>query len=378
MNTGILIIGGGIIGLSIARELHKFGSREITLVDRADLGREASWAAAGMLAPNAETEAIDDFYHFCSASNALYPQFAGELFEETGIDIEFRQTGTLELAFDDSNAEHLAQKYERQNTAKINVQRLTRKDVLGLEPTISPMVVSGLHYPNDGHVENRKIIDALVAYSRNHGLKVRENTAVSELIEEDGRIVGARTETGPIFAGDVILATGAWTSLIKFGKMPSPFDVRPIRGQMLCFRGFGRSIGKVIYGAGAYLVPRADGRVLVGATVEDGGFVKVVTDTGVERLRRSAISTLPLIEKMTIADSWCGLRPFAADGLPIIGGIDGLKGLFMATAHYRNGILLAPVTAKIVADLVLNGESSQYMDHFTPNRFARSLNSTAF
>ena len=358
----ITIIGGGVIGLSIARALHKRGARRITVIERGTCGREASWAAAGMLAPNAETEAIDDFYRFCSASNALYQGFALELLEETGIDIELRQTGTLELAFDESGAEHLGGKYERQIAANIFVERLSGDDVLRLEPAVSEDVVFGLHYPTDGHVENRKLVTALIAYARNNGIEIIEN---SEVRIENGQWTMVNSNDLPNlltvhYPMSIIITAGAWSSFIK-----PALSVKPIRGQVLEFDGGKGLLSRVIYGAGAYLVPRADGRILVGATSEDVGFVKEVTETGVSELTDAAVRTVPAMAALKMTDAWSGFRPFAPDGLPVIGELDEM---FVATAHYRNGILLAPVTAELVADKIMNGTDSDYFRYFSPKR----------
>lgn len=362
----ITIIGGGVIGLSIARALHKRGAERITVIERGTCGREASWSAAGMLAPNAETEVIDDFYRFCSASNALYPQFAAELLEETGIDIELRQTGTLELAFDETGAEHLGGKYERQIAANIFVERLSSDDVLRLEPAVSEDVVFGLHYPTDGHVENRKLVTALIAYAGKNGIEIIENSEVrienGQLKMDNGQF--GSTINSPLSTVNspltIIVATGAWSSFIK-----PALSVKPIRGQVLEFDGGKRLLSGVIYGAGAYLVPRADGRILVGATSEDVGFVKEVTETGVRELTDAAVRTVPAMADLKMTDAWSGFRPFAPDGLPVIGELDEM---FVATAHYRNGILLAPVTAEIVADKIMNGTDSEYFRYFSPKR----------
>lgn len=363
--SGFTIIGGGVIGLSIARALHKRGAERVTIIERGTCGREASWAAAGMLAPNAETEVIDDFYRFCSASHALYPQFAAELLEETGIDIELRQTGTLELAFDNAAADHLAGKYERQQAANISVERLTGEEVLRVEPAVSQEVVCGLHYPADGHVENRKLVKALIAYARKNGIEIAENTEWSgQLIENGQRTVDNSGNVPKLSTAQpplsIILAAGAWSSAIK-----PALSVKPIRGQVLEFKGGEGLLSRVIYGAGAYLVPKADGRILAGATSEDVGFIKEVTNEGVSELTNAAIKTVPAISDLERTDAWAGFRPFAPDGLPVIGEMDDM---FVATGHYRNGILLAPITAEIVADKIMNGIDSEYFGHFSPNR----------
>ncbi len=366
----IVIIGGGVIGLSIARQLRLEGVRDITVIDRAAMGREASWAAAGMLAPNAETETIDDFYRLCADSNRHYGAFAAELLAETDIDIEFRPDGTLELSFDETGSQRLEQKFGRQKRAGIEVEMLTNAEIRAIETAVSPSVVSGLLYPNDGHVENRKLVDALVEYSKRNGIHLLQNIAAEELIMSHKKVTGVRTATGTTSADVTILANGAWSSLIKIGGSAIPFNIKPIRGQMLAFGGSSGMFEKVIYGSGAYLVPRADGRILVGATVEDAGFVRAVTEDGVRELREAGIRTMPGLADLDMIDSWSGFRPCSDDDLPILGQLDGVEGLTIATGHYRNGILLAPITARIIADLVVRGENSEYLKSFSPMRFS--------
>jgi glycine oxidase len=371
-----VIIGGGVIGLSIARELHKRGVRGISVVDRSKVGREASWAAAGMLAPNAETDRIDDLYRFCAESNVLYAKFAKDLLAETGVDVGYNCSGTLELAFDHEKAVNLAHKYAKQRSSDIQVEALQPEDLLRLEPNISPDVMSGLFYPADGQVDNRKLVMALEDFSRRNGIDLIEDTEVSGLLIEDGTVVGVRHQNGTLNADLTILTTGAWTSNIKFGDAPSQLSVKPIRGQMLSMHGPTGVFRSVIYGAGAYLVPRADGRVLVGATVEDRAFDRTLNEDATRELQASAIKTVLALSKFEVGEVWCGFRPIAADGLPIIGEIAGLSNLVVATAHFRNGILLAPLTARIVASLVTENSRSEFLEAFSPARFGTIIGST--
>jgi len=366
----ILIIGAGVIGLALARELRRRGLRRICMIERGSVGREASYAAAGMLAPNAECEVVDDFHRFCDESRRSYPQFAEELLAETCIDIELDRSGTLYAAFSEADRAHLALRYARQQAAGIPVEKLSADETLELEPCLATNINESLYFPTDWQVENRRLLAALAKFAADNGITIIERRAVDSLIVENGSVKGAVAGGEPIFAGSTVLATGAWTSLIKIGNSPMPLNVRPIKGQMISFQPAERVFKHVIYSPRGYLVPRADGRILAGATVEDVGFDSGITLSATESLQAAAVEIAPCLKDVDIAETWAGLRPFAADGLPVIGKIGELDGVFVATAHYRNGILLAPLTAKILAESIANEADSEYFTLFGPHRFA--------
>lgn len=349
----VLIIGGGIIGLSIARQLHKNGIKNITILERKKIGQEASFAAAGMLAVHAETDKKDNFLSFCQESFSLYENFSAELLDETGIDIELDKEGTFYLAFDESDVEEIRKRYEWQSQAGLQVEKLSAEEIRKIEPFISPGVREGLFFPKDWQVENRKVLLALEKYCELNGIEILENTEVVSLIEENEKIIGVETSDKKFFADLVVLATGAWTSLIKAKGFELP-KVKPIRGQMISFRTAKRLISKVIYSPRGYIVPRIDGRILVGATVENVGFVNEMTQSGIENLHENGAEIIPSLMNLGILEKWSGLRPFGENSMPIID--EFAENLFIATAHYRNGILLAPITAKIIAENILKGE----------------------
>ncbi len=369
MNSEVLIIGGGVIGLSIARELHLRGVRDITLLERNVCGEESSWAAGGMLGPQAEADEAGPFFDICSRSRDLYPAFAEALLTETGIDIELDRSGTLYAAFTDDDERHLNGRFEWQSKAGLAVERLTADDTRRAEPFISPDVRMSLLFPNDWQLDNRKLLAALRHYAEIIGIEIRENTHVESLTIENGRVTGASTSGGTFTAGKTVLATGAWTSLIKLGDMAMPFAVTPVRGQIICLRTAKRVFESVVYSRRGYIVPRADGRILAGSTTEFTGFTKGVTDQAASDLRNMAFEIAPSMDNLQVIDSWSGLRPMAADGLPVLGEIEGLDRLFVATAHYRNGILLAPLTAKLAADHLIDGRTDKRLSGFSPNRF---------
>lgn len=389
--TEVLIIGGGIIGLSIARELRKKGVQNIKILEKnSACGLEASSAAAGMLAPQAEADNTDDFFDFCQASRDLFPDFAKELFEETGVDIELDQTGTLYLAFTEKDAEELEKRFAWQKQANLQVEKLSAKEILEIEPSVSPKVLFGLRFPMDWQVENRKIIEAFNRQLTGFGLnkwmqrnsldKVRARSGaefvareVISLIFENNKIIGVETDIENFYAPIVIIATGAWTSLIKDKlDLLSNIKVKPIRGQMIAFSDSKKLFRHVIYNRRGYAVPRKDCRILVGATVEDVGFDLHTTGAGTASLLNAAFEISPEFENLALKKTWSGLRPFSPDGLPILGAFPEVENLFVATAHYRNGILLAPLTAKILADKIVGNNESKYLKIFSPCRFQNS------
>ncbi len=368
MNSEVLIIGGGVIGLSIARQLHKKGAGKITILERGAIGRESSYAAAGMLAPQAEADEANDFFFFCTESNELYPQFAEELLAETQIDVELDRSGTLYAAFREEDAAEIRRRFAWQK-ANLKVEHLTAEETRRFEPFISTDVREALFFPNDWQVENRKLLIALEKYAALNQIEIHEREDVKNLLIENGKAVGAETANRKFFAARVVLATGAWTSLIKAGDYALP-KVEPIRGQMITYKTAKRLFSRVIYSPRGYLVPRVDGRILAGATVEAVGFDKSVTASGVKFLRENALEIAPGLVNLKVSEKWAGLRPAASDGLPILGALSEIENLFVATAHYRNGILLAPLTAEILADKIVGNIESRYLEIFSPRRFS--------
>ncbi len=370
MISDVLIIGGGIIGLSIARELHKGRIGRITIVDQGKAGREASYAAAGMLAPNAESDEIDAFYRLCAGSNEMYGQFAAELFAETGIDIELDRSGTLFTAFTDADSEELDHRVANMDRAGLAVHRLSAAETIAAEPHISSAVRESLFFEDNWQVENRKTVAALIEYAKRNDITIVENECIERLIEAGGKVLGGSSGKSRFYAKTTIIATGAWTDLITINGTALPFSIKPIRGQMIVFHPPRRLFDKVVYSPSAYLVPRKDGRVLAGATVEDVGFDKEVSIASKRYLAEAAAEISPELIKAEIVDAWCGLRPRGTDELPVIGPLPGFEGVFVATGHYRNGILLAPITAGIIADAAA-GRDNIYAETFGPQRFVR-------
>ncbi len=369
-SADVVVIGGGVIGLAIARALRLRGVRQVMLIERARPGAEASHAAAGMLAPQAEAASAGAFFELACASRDLYPAFASELREETGTDIELERTGTLYLAFTEKDEGEIEHRYDWQRRAGLRVEQLSADEVRRLEPCVSPAVRGALRFPLDVQVENRRLIAALSTSIEKHGVRLLTETHVKSLITERGRMLGVETMRGAIHAPVVVVAAGAWTSFLTSSGNALPIlSIEPVRGQMLCFETNPRLARHVIYSPRGYLVPRLDGRLLAGSTTEHAGFEKRVTGAGVHAITSHALEIAPAVGSLPLVDSWAGLRPRSLDGWPVIGACAETQGLFYATAHYRNGILLAPLTGDVVAEQITTGNSSPLTGDFSPERF---------
>lgn len=366
----VVIVGGGIIGLAIARALAQRGMRRVCLIERARLGAEASAAAGGMLAVQAEADEVNPFLELACASRDIYPNFAEALREETGVDIELERTGTLYLAVTEEDERETEHRYRWQTRAGLAVEKLTTAEARGIEPCVSPHVRRALRFPLDVQVENRRLVSALVAAAEKYGVRLITGTHVRSIQIEHGRVAGVETSGGMLSAPVVIVAGGAWSSFIQSsgGALPR-VTVEPVRGQMLCFETLQRLTRHVIYSPRGYLIPRLRGRLLAGSTTEHAGFDKRVTGGGIHTIMTHALEIAPAVSSLTLLETWAGLRPRAEDDLPVLGQCAEVRGLVYATGHYRNGILLAPITGELIADVVMRASVSPLLDAFTPDRF---------
>jgi glycine oxidase len=366
----VAIIGGGVIGLAIARALALRGVRDVLLIERNSLGAESSSAAAGMLAPQAEANRAHEFFYLTCESRDLYPGFAAALLEETGIDIELETTGTLYLAFTQHDAEELEKRYEWQKQAGLAVESLSGEAARKLEPSICEDVRACLRFPLDTQVENRRLISALASANERLGVCMETGTAVVSLKIVRGRVAGIETSRGFVAAESVVIAGGAWSSLLGASDIALPnLRIKPVRGQMLCFEAKPQIARHVIYSPRGYVVPRRDGRLLAGSTTEHAGFEKHVTAAGVQSILSAALEISPRIASLPMTDSWAGLRPRAADTLPVLGPCAEIEGVFYATGHYRNGILLAPITGELIARAIVDKVFPATLKIFSPDRF---------
>jgi len=355
-SADVVVVGGGVIGLTIARALALRGVRDVCLVERGSLGTEASFAAAGMLLPQVEADAQDEFFNLACQSRDLYPAFAAALRDETGIDVELDTTGTLYLALTDHDYEEIKKRYDWQTRAGLSIEILSVEQARELEPCISEATLGALRFPKDIQVENRRLLSALANSVKKLGVEIATQTSVDSLIIEEGHVRGVQTSRGAISSPTVVIAAGTWSSFIKTAPQSPVPAIEPVRGQMVCLEAKPQVTRHVIYSPRGYIVPRQDGRLLAGSTSEHAGFAKCVTAGGIATILQNAIEISPAISDLPVIDTWAGLRPRAADGLPVIGPCVEIDGLFYATGHYRNGILLAPLTGELISKAIVSSQ----------------------
>ena len=369
MNPSVVIIGGGTIGLAIGWEVAKAGAA-VTLFDRGDVGRGTSWLAAGMLAPDAEIgfEEID-LYRLSRESLARWPLFAHELEKATGQTIDYRDEGTLVVADDRDSAEALRRLYRFQKEQGLAVEWLTGTEALEIEPFLAPRLAAAVFAPGDHQVDNRRLLTALRAAFLEAGGTLRERTSVQALVPDAAHPAVVLENGERVEAEVIVVAAGVWSGGIGGLEPAARPPVRPVKGQMIELkveRPF--SLQHVVRGPDAYLAPKSDGRLLVGATTEEMGFDTRVTAGGLYRLLEGAWEVVPGIYDLPVEDTWAGLRPGSRDHAPL-SGRSAAPGILFATGHYRHGVLLTPVTAQEIARLVLSGETSSWLEPFSPRRF---------
>jgi glycine oxidase len=364
------IIGGGVIGCSIAWRLAQAGMH-VVVIERGDVGGEASHAAGGMLAPLAEADTADEFFHLAVTSRAMYADFARELKEESSIDIEYRTEGTLYLSLTEEDDEELDYRWQWQHASRLNVKRLSAGCVRKLEPLVNERLRWALKFPDDHQVNSRQLTIALHSAARRAGVVFRTQVEVNRILTENQRVTGLSTVRGEVRSNLAIIAAGSWSSLLmKDGATSPPFQIEPVRGQMVSVEMPQPQVNHVIYSRRSYLIPRLGGFLITGSTSERVGYDKRVTAGGVASVIERATEILPCFKEAAIQETWAGLRPGSPDDLPILGADPCISGLIYATGHYRNGILLTPITAKAISDLVLKGESSVRLAPFSVERFA--------
>jgi len=370
----VAIIGAGVIGLAIAWRLAQRGAK-VTVFDRGAAGSGASHAAAGMLAAHLEAEPREEnLVALNRASQQLWPSFAAELEAASGMVVDLRTEGTLLLGLTGDDQSRLKHVLAFQKSLGLPLEWLTTAEVRRREPHLTPTISGAIFSPQDHQVDNRAVAAALRAATLKTSVTLRENTPVERIVTSDNRVIGVGIADETLPADIVILAAGAWSRAIAGLPTASLPPVRPVKGQMLALRMDPQAplLRHVVWAPGAYLVPRKDGRLLIGATVEEKGFDPNLTAGGQLALLEATWRALPGIEELPIHEMWVGFRPGSRDDAPIIGE-SSLPGLIYATGHYRNGILLTPITAEAVATLVMDGKADARVANFGFARFAQPV-----
>jgi len=360
----VLVVGGGIIGCATADTLARGGAR-VVLFERGAPGGEASGAAAGMLTAlgaGPRTQLQD----LAVASWRLYPSVAAELLERTGVDVELVRRGTLYPTF--TAGAIVETGVPPPLAAEFGVAILDEDETRAREPALSPRVRGALFVAGDHWVNNQRLVSAYAQAAAAAGVEIRAGRAVTRILTAGGRAQGVLAD-GEEFGGDaVLIAAGAWSGELM-ATAGAKLRVRPARGQMLALSHVPPVLTHCVHGDEVYLVPRPSGELLVGATVERVGFRREVTAGGIAGLLATAIDLVPALGDRAITRTWYGFRPWAPDSLPVLGPWPGVSGLFIATGHYRSGIMLAPITARVMAEWVLEGKPSIAADDFLPDRF---------
>lgn len=347
----VVIVGGGVIGLSIAYALARQGVLA-TVLDRAEPGREASWAGAGMIPPHTERLKTNPTVELRSWSAVLYPEWSRALLEETGIDNGYRRTGGVDVAASPAEDDELKTSAGRWRSERIVYERLTPGDFGRVEPALNPDLLVAYYLPDRAQIRNPRHLKALVAALKVRGVSIRPGRAALGFESAGGRVSAVRTEEGPLACGSVVVAAGAWSGGLMAG-LGVQAATPPLKGQIVLLREGRPRIRRIVEHGKNYLVPRDDGRILVGATEEDVGFDTRTTDEALRGLLAQARRICPGLADAEVERSWAGLRPGSIDSKPYLGNVPGYVNVMMASGHKRAGLQLAPASAEVMADLVL-------------------------
>lgn len=363
--SDLLIVGGGIIGLAVAREAARAGL-SVRLLERGDPGCEASSAAAGMLSAQVHTEAASPLLELALASRDLYPGFIAEVREESGIDLRPSDYGTLLVARRPSTLDSIEKQERFQRAAGLPLERLDGQEIRRLEPSLAEDVLEGLYFQRDVSVDSALLVRALATAAGRAGVALHPGLPASRLLVEGGRIEGVEAGARLFTAGAVLIAAGAWSGEVNGAGVP-PLPTHPVRGQMVSL--VAAAPRRIVFDETCYLVPRDHGRLLVGSTMERVGFDRRVTAEGITGLTAAASALAPDLGRAPIISTWAGLRPATDDGLPAIGP-GSLPGLYYACGHLRHGILLAPITARLFVRMLCGEPAEHDLAPFDPQRFA--------
>jgi len=367
MRPDVVVVGAGVIGSAISYQLAKEGVKVVAF-DRGEVGGEATQASAGMIMPHHTRSTPKAYAVLETESSRLFPTLAEELRDRTGMDVGYRPAGLLRVAFDETEEQNLRLERAAQVEAGRQVSWLDVTAALDVEPFLNPRARAAIYYADDHQVEPRALAQALMRAAVDLGAVLRERAAADRLLIEGDRVSGVALGDETIEAGEVVIANGAWAQAWSHA-LGTPIPIRPVRGQVVALRTPGTSIRAVVNGGDGWLLTKASGLIYAGTTLEDVGFDARPTAEGIAKILSYVPRLVPRLADATFSHAWAGLRPGSADDLPLLGRLPGWRGVSLAGGHFRNGIMLAPITAVLVADL-LNGRRPRLpLDAFDPARF---------
>jgi len=365
MPLDAVVVGAGVMGCGVALELAKAG-QSVTLLERSIPGAEASSAAGGILGPQMEGSGPGPFLDLCLRSRAMYPAFARDVEALSGVSVGYLPSGVLQVALTPADADGLDATVAWQRAVGLRADLLDGAQARALEPQLSKQAVAAAHFPDDHQVDNRLLTRALQMAAARAGAVFRSGY-VRGVVSRDGRATGVDLDGEVLEARSVVVAAGSWSGLVQ-GTQVDPRVLRPMRGQMVQLQTRLPLLSRILASHQGYLIPRSDGRIVAGSTMELVGYEKQATAGGLAAILSNAIALCPALAEAPVQEFWAGLRPYTEDHLPILGQ-GPLEGLFLATGHFRNGILLLPVTARVVAELVLGRRPSLDLKPFRYDRF---------
>ena len=369
----VAIAGGGVIGGAIAMELAREGLR-VGVFDRQQPGQEASWASAGILSPAPENPGMIAMVEMGKASFARYPEFVARVEEISGKSTGFRPKGTLEALFSNDTKTELSTIIALHHGLGLKAEPLRAEDARELEPALSGEVKGAVLRPEEASIDNRALTAAVLEAAQRSGAEIFSGCGARAIWREGNGCKGLVLQNEKIEAQWTIIAAGCFSAAIEGISPYAP--VRPAKGQMVALRADDLKMERVLWSEKIYLVPRNDGRILAGATVEYAGFDKRTTAGGIEKVLSAAIDLAPGLADARIEETWAGLRPDSPDHLPILGPTD-IDGLLMATGHFRSGILLTPITARLIREWITEQRASVDWDRFSPLRFQSAAEGSA-
>ncbi len=367
-SADLVIIGGGIIGCTIAYYATQAGLKTIVVEKNPRPTQEASWAAAGILAAHASTD--QPYAQLSRKSLSLFPQLAVDLHQATGIDIELRSNGSLFLCFNQEEFQNWSGLAKRRQNRGLSAEILSPPEIEKLEPMASREIIGAVLFPDDCQVHSPRFGSAMALAAQLQGTRFICGNGVDRFLFQDQQVIGVTVNQEQIFGDQFVVATGCWTEQLTT-HLEYPLPISPVRGQVVMTEVVPQPLTRILEGGGAYIVPRAEGKILIGATIEEAGYNKQTTLGNTLDLIQIAVQTVPCLSGAPLLKTWAGLRPYTK-GNPYLGRLPGHDNVVVATGHYKTGILLAPITGQLISQLLTDQTPTIPLEPFRVDRHASS------